>query len=74
MSGYADGCNRGTNVIQITSHLLIEFKANAQEELFACYCKSVQEPKIRVLMGPREEPTVIVMLNRHSIKPSAFRC
>lgn len=69
MSGHADRYNKDTNVMLITNNLLTELKPNAQNEIYACYCKLVQESKIRVPMGPRDESTVTVMLNRHSLIP-----
>jgi hypothetical protein len=52
----------------------LDLRPSPEEETYALYLhvfvlqKAVQEPMVGDFMGPRDEPTIIIFLNKHNIQ------
>lgn len=57
MARYAHGCNNGTYVMRITSHILLQFNAcSIGGKTYVWHCKSGQEPIAGKVTGISDEP------------------
>jgi hypothetical protein len=67
-------CNDGMNIMGVTNHFLIDLSPASQDEThaytsFFFFFFFDQESMDRQVTSPRGEPTTIMLLNEHCIKP-----